>query len=270
MTFKILTDSFFNCLSLPKNSMLSIIGSGGKTSLMYNLGKKYALSSAVVCTTTTKLWEPTLDESAFLLQNDLQNFEMPQKCGMLTIAKQYCPVSETEKPKEKTKQMRRKVQGYSTDELESWWEQKPADLLFIEADGSAGRPLKAHAPKEPVIPQATNYVIGVVGLIGLGKALTQDSVWRPEIFATLSGLNQSDIITPHALAKVILHPSGLFERSPTTAKKILFLNGRDLPQAEAQALMLSRLILDNKECAIDIICIGSAQALDEECLCLIR
>ncbi|SHN70747.1 hypothetical protein [Desulfovibrio litoralis] len=76
------------------------------------------------------------------------------------------------------------------------------------------------------------------------------------------------------LAKVILHPNGLFGglfgRSPTTAKKILFLNGRDLPQAEAQALMLSRLILDNKECAIDIICIGSAQALDEECLCLIR
>ncbi len=56
-----------------------------------------------------------------------------------------------------------------------------ADHVVVEADGSRGLPLKAHAPWEPVIPEGSAQTILVVGASGFGRPVGS-AVHRPEIF----------------------------------------------------------------------------------------
>ncbi len=54
-----------------------------------------------------------------------------------------------------------------------------ADYVLVEADGSRGLPLKAHAPWEPVIPPDSRRVVCVVGASGFGQEVER-SVHHPE------------------------------------------------------------------------------------------
>ncbi len=56
----------------------------------------------------------------------------------------------------------------------------PGLTFLVEADGSAGLPLKAHRPDEPVLPPGRYGVIGVVGLSVLRRPWPE-AVHRPEL-----------------------------------------------------------------------------------------
>ena len=77
-----------------------------------------------------------------------------------------------------------------------------ADYVLVEADGAAGRPMKAHAPHEPVIPAGANQVICVVGASGFGQPVSQ-AAHRPELYARLAGIAPDAPITPAAAAAVL-------------------------------------------------------------------
>jgi molybdenum cofactor cytidylyltransferase len=115
--------------------------------------------------------------------------------------------------------------------------------LLIEADGSRQRPLKAPADSEPVIPEFIETVIVVAGLTGLGKPLTEEFVHRPEIFARLSGLKMRQTITPEALSRVLVHPSGGLKDIPLQARRIVLLNQADTPKLQAQGKTLAEKLL---------------------------
>lgn len=76
------------------------------------------------------------------------------------------------------------------------------DYVLVEADGSAQRPLKAHASHEPVIPPETNQTICVVGASGFGKPISE-VVHRPEIFARLAGTAVQEEVTAEMEAAVL-------------------------------------------------------------------
>ena len=76
------------------------------------------------------------------------------------------------------------------------------DYVLAEADGSKRLPLKAHAAREPVIPDAAANVIWVVGASGLGKPVSE-AVHRPELFCERCGCEPSDIATPERVAQVL-------------------------------------------------------------------
>lgn len=77
-----------------------------------------------------------------------------------------------------------------------------ADYVLAEADGSAGRPLKAHAPHEPVIPTEANQVVYVVGASGFGRPV-REAVHRFERFRLLAGLEPEAPVTPEAAAEAL-------------------------------------------------------------------
>src|SRR4030043_2196231 len=57
-------------LGLKAKELISLVGAGGKTTLMFRLAKELvAGGKKVVTTTTTKILEPTSDETAFLIVN---------------------------------------------------------------------------------------------------------------------------------------------------------------------------------------------------------
>ena len=78
-----------------------------------------------------------------------------------------------------------------------------ADHVVVEADGSRGLPLKAHAPWEPVIPEGSAQTILVVGASGFGRPVGS-AVHRPEIFCALAGCSADDAATPELVARVVI------------------------------------------------------------------
>lgn len=78
-----------------------------------------------------------------------------------------------------------------------------ADYVLVEADGSRGLPLKAHASYEPVLPANAGQVIGVAGASGFGRPV-REAVHRPERFRALTGAGAADTVTPELAAEVLL------------------------------------------------------------------
>lgn len=76
------------------------------------------------------------------------------------------------------------------------------DYVLVEADGSAQRPMKAHASHEPVIPEGCGQVICVVGASGFGRPIAE-AAHRSELYAKLAGTSLDAVITPEIEAKVL-------------------------------------------------------------------
>lgn len=236
--------------------LVCLTGSGGKTTLLYALGAALADRGArVLCTTSTRLCRPRPEQSPHFLSCPTAG-EIPvlEKAGMLTAAR---PAAEGHDPAY--------LRGYSREDLDRLLERGAADWILVEADGAGRRPLKAPAEKEPVIPGSTRVVIAVVGLSGLGKPFTDTWVFRPGLFADLTGLPFGRPITARAVAKVLAHPDGLCKGAPTGAMRLAFLNQADLPGGREAGRAIAREL-----CALEgrphAVYLGSARPPDLACV----
>ena len=84
------------------------------------------------------------------------------------------------------------------------------DYVLVEADGAAHRPLKAHAPHEPVVPPEANQTICVVGASGFGQPISE-AAHRPERYALLAGVPETAEAAPETEAAV-LRAEGLHDK----------------------------------------------------------
>ncbi len=150
--------------------LTAIIGGGGKTTLLYALARELSQRGSVIVTTSTHIWAPK---------------ELPFATETGRVAGLLCLGTPLENGK-------LTAPGQSFLELCTL-----ADFVLVEADGSKGLPIKAHAPHEPVIPGNAAQVICVVGASGLGKPV-REAVHRPEIFRAHS---QSELASPQAVAR---------------------------------------------------------------------
>ena len=150
-----------------------------------------------------------------------------------------------------------KVQGISPGIADSLFREPRVENLILEADGSAGRPVKAHDKHEPVIPASATTVIAMMGLEALGKRLGPEVVFRVELFQDLTGLKRGDRLTPEGLAKVFQTREGLFRGSPDLARRVVFLNKLDLLPDDQEARKLADLIVKGSYISIDRVVIGS-------------
>lgn len=172
----------------------AIIGSGGKTTLLYTLAGELARKGSVIVTTSTHIWKP----------EHLPWIAETGKVGGLVCLGTPCENGKLTAPAQSFSQLA---------EL--------ADFVLVEADGSKGLPLKAHAPHEPVIPENAGQVICVVGASGLGRSI-KEVVHRPEIFYELT---QSEIATPKAVAEALrkenFHTAVLINQTDSTERAAL-------------------------------------------------
>ena len=74
--------------------------------------------------------------------------------------------------------------------------------MLIEADGAAGRPLKAHRPFEPVIPACSELTVCLVGASGIGKPASQ-ACHCPELFCRLADTSPDQPVDEAAVARVL-------------------------------------------------------------------
>ncbi|MDD3400088.1 MAG: selenium cofactor biosynthesis protein YqeC [Eubacteriales bacterium] len=163
----------FELLQVEKGA-LSIIGSGGKTTMMLTLARELSQLGKVIVTTTTHIMPPS---ELPLIQNP-REFSEPCVCmgkfneqGKLGIP---CPMEEL---------------------------LPLADWMLIEADGSKRLPIKAHLSYEPVVPDCSKKTVLVVGASGFGKPIGQIA-HRAEQYCWLSNSKPTDSVTPDNLAAV--------------------------------------------------------------------
>lgn len=134
-----------------RKGVTAIIGAGGKTTLLLALARELAQAARVIVTTTTHIYPP--DGFPCLLQ--------PGEAEIAAaLEKQPCVC--VGKPAKEGKITAADVPVRTLAEL--------ADYVLVEADGAHGRPAKAHADYEPVVPPEANQTILVFGLSALGAA----------------------------------------------------------------------------------------------------
>ncbi len=242
-------DSLLSCLGIsPHIRVISLVGAGGKTSLMYALAREVlSLGKTVVTTTTTKIRSPERHESPCLILVDSHPGmaglpESVLEFGHVTVAQSYLP-------------RKKKLQGVEDDVVECC--ALHADAVIIEADGALRRPIKAPEQWEPVIPRSTDLVIPVVGLDCIGKPATAENVFRLERFTDVTGVREGREITPTAIARLLAHPAGAFKGVPPGIPVIPFLNKCDQLRELGAIDEIARVIDEQTGGRIDRIVAGS-------------
>lgn len=207
--------------------VVAFTGSGGKTTAMFQLAR--SLQPPVVVSATTHLGrhQANLADSHWMV-------ERPQDLEAL----QKIPSGVTLVTGPLVGERTRGLSEALMDLLHDLCRDQNTPLL-IEADGSRQKPLKAPAAHEPVIPPYADTVITLVGLSGIGIPLSSETVFRPELFASLAGLEIGDTITVEALGRELGHPQGGLQHIPPSARRILLLNQADNAHLQGVARSLA-------------------------------
>jgi probable selenium-dependent hydroxylase accessory protein YqeC len=212
--------------------VIALVGAGGKTRALFALGEALsARGQDVVLTTTTHVFDPRLEPERVFDQVVLD----PAYAG--SPAPGADPASLWEQVPSRPDRGRRLVLASSALPAEgklrgiapAWVDQLAGEGIFVlvEADGSRGKPVKAPGAHEPVIPAATQAVLGLVGLDCLGCPMDDTTVHRPERFGAVTGCAPGAPIHLSHLAALIRSPRGLFKGTPAEARRVLLLNKAD-------------------------------------------
>lgn len=175
--------------------LIAFVGGGGKTSSIMALADELACGGRkVLITTTTAMFNP-------------KGVRHPN----IDVLGDHVTVEG-------------KLKGITKERVDAILTEHQYDVILVEADGSRGLPIKAPAEYEPVIPELTSILVGVIGMDSYGRHIDSSVVHRPEIFTLLTGTVNGDKIDDNAIIRLISGPQGLFKGCPKGAKKVLLLN----------------------------------------------
>jgi len=164
---------FYESFGLGNGDVVCLTGAGGKTSLMFKLAEEMQNDGfRVLITTTTRLGMDEIKEGFdFFVNID----------GEMALSPEISEIKE-------------RMSDY--------------DVILIEADGSACKPLKGWRENEPVIPDFTTLTIDVIDISVIGKIADETIVHRHEIFTDITGTKMGEEITHDTIARIAEYTSG--------------------------------------------------------------
>ena len=200
--------SLRHSLNLKNGGVISLVGAGGKTSLMFRLARELSGQGAsVLSTTTTKIYVPSRKQSSLVMISRSAN-------TLITAARSILQRNPNISAGSRLIPFQNKLKGFPPAAIDAIWQSGIFRWIVVEADGAAGRPLKAPAFHEPVIPQSTKWVIGIVGLEAVGKPLTERWVFRPQQVSQITGLSEGSILTESAIVDLLIAENGILKGAP--------------------------------------------------------
>lgn len=205
-----------------KKGITSVIGGGGKTTLLHILADELKEQESVVITTTTHIMKSDVYHNVVLDGRcDLSYLsELISQHNCIALGSRYIG------------------DKLSSPDLSFNDLREVSDYVFVEADGSKHLPLKAHLENEPVIPKENNKTILILGIDSVSKRV-KDVVHRYEKFCELLGCSEDDIVTVEMIASLLklekLHD-------------MVVINKCDTQELKSLAFKLSLMI--EKECVI--------------------
>jgi len=122
-----------------------------------------------------------------------------------------------------------KLKGFAPEAVNFFHKSGLFDWILVEADGAAGRALKAPGEHEPVIPSSTTALITVTGLDIIGKPLSEDTVFRSNLAGKLMSLAEGEIVTESAMVDFSSQVPDPFKGITSDSRRFIFLNKADNP-----------------------------------------
>lgn len=200
--------SFLEALGIERGDVVCFSGAGGKTSLMLRLAKEArGQSLKVLVTTSTKILVPDVDQYDALDLSGKLRFTDSVATGGIYVGGLPTVVAG-------------KMTGVAMELL--CRKRRSFELILIEADGAATKPLKGWNSTEPVIPEFASKTIGVLDIQTIGSIICEALIHRLEFFCKLTGSTIGEPVSIRHLCRMILHHQGLFHQSQGT--KIIYIN----------------------------------------------
>jgi molybdenum cofactor cytidylyltransferase len=222
-----------------KGQVVSLVGAGGKTTLMYRLAAELVEAGwQVLTTTTTHIRPPQSGQTPHLIvESDGERVASSVERALrrfphVTLASRRLESED-------------KLVGVPLVWIPVL--QGIADVVIVEADGARGRSAKAPAAHEPVIPIETSILAPVVGVDCIGMPLSAEVAHRPEIVARLTGTECGDAISPAAVGRLISHPLGGLKGMPERCRAVPVLNKVHDAAAMANARTVAEALKSNRD-----------------------
>lgn len=207
-----------------KDHIISLVGGGGKTTLLYAMAAHCARKGwRVLVTTTTHIQQPT---GKLWARNDVELAALWQNESYAVVGE---PAAEG------------KLTMPSMSKLSHWMEQ--ADVVLIEADGAKHFPCKVPAEHEPVLLPQSDIVLAVAGLSAQEKPL-QEVCFRLEQACKMLNASPETILTPALLAKLLSSEQG--GRKQVGPRQFYgVLNQADTPELQQLGKQVQMLLQQN-------------------------
>lgn len=221
-------------MRLGPRSLVALVGGGGKTTLLFALGR--GLTAPTLLTTTTRMGRDRTGGFPTVIGSSTAKHQ-----AQLTDTLAQTGVALAWKSADS-----RKAVGFSPTVVDNWFSAAIADHIVVEADGARRRPFTAPAPWEPPIPQSSTHVVACIGAEGLGYVIA-DRLHRPLRVAAAAGCSPYDRFTASRAAAAIVNPFGMMKNVPATAQFTVAITKADPADAQVTELAdeLSRAGVDS-------------------------
>ncbi|MBC8216634.1 MAG: putative selenium-dependent hydroxylase accessory protein YqeC [Candidatus Marinimicrobia bacterium] len=205
-----------------EGSCIAVLGGGGKTSFMFQVGNELASQfEKVLLTSITKAGPEK--EVPISLQDDMGDFDIE-----LEFTKQN-PVFLL-----REKIHKNKYRGISEMDLNEI--RHSVDITVFEADGARNLPLKAHNNHDPIVPQFATHAVLLIGADAVDTHIRDGKVHRPELFCEKWQLTPNDVLSSEIIANVVTHPNGYLSKIKTQIPITYFVNKAGVYPKEAEYL----------------------------------
>jgi len=151
-----------------------------------------------------------------------------------------------------------KLEGILPEWAEEIFSMDGVSTIVNEADGSAGRPLKAPRDGEPVIPKNTTLLVPLIGIDALGCPLDEEKVFRTAIASRLLNLPRGSIVTEDVIVRLMRE---WIKSSPAGVRIVPVINKVDIPGGLEKAQKLARYLLSLDQARIQRVVLSQLQLL---------
>ncbi|MDO4601224.1 MAG: selenium cofactor biosynthesis protein YqeC [Eubacteriales bacterium] len=176
----------------PSHKRIAVVGSGGKTGLIWRLTEELVQAGKKVAVTTT---------THMAMEKERSFAPDGEGAEALILRYGYVLAASIDRRKEKLcalpYEKLRELSGI-------------CDVLLVEADGARKKPFKIPMEWEPVIPEFTDLVIAVSGLDSLGQTI-KEAAYRPFETALFLGKKETDVIFPEDMIRAVSDKNGLLK-----------------------------------------------------------
>lgn len=203
------------CFNIQDGDIVSIVGVGGKSTLITYLGE--TLGGKTLLMPSTKMYRPKTSWS-LQLNKKIEWQEAYEIDETVITAGQ---------------EIQEKLIGINPFVFNGSY-----DHLLIEADGSKGMSLKGWRSDEPLVIKETTLTIGIIDISALGMPINVSTIHRLPLFKDLT--QTTERVSLENLVDIIGHPKGLFKDS--CGKRVLFINKVESHKSTKDALKLCKLL----------------------------
>jgi probable selenium-dependent hydroxylase accessory protein YqeC len=236
---------------LKDREVISLVGGGGKTTLMFSWGRELgSRRRGVILTTTTKIWEP--EPSPDILSFVSQDFSILREWIRNHLSSSSCLLVA------KARLGSGKLDGIPPEWVEEIIQIPGITCILAEADGAKGHSLKAPREGEPVVPSNTTLLIPVVGIDALGCPLDENHVFRWKLAMEILQEPEGTILNEEMICRLLAET---LKECPEGVRVIPFINKIDSPNALERGRKLARALLHIPGQEIKRVVLGQAQKI---------